>query len=331
MDDLISVIVPVYNKEKYIRKCLDSLLAQTYDNLEIILVDDGSTDLSSDICDEYAKKEDRIKVIHQENAGSSAARNRGIDCAQGAFIGFADADDFTEPDMYKILYEALKEHPDYEVAQLMSRCVDESGKEVQAPLKNSGNTIILRQRDYFKELLLHRGDSSFCTKLFRRKIVKAHRFMLNRLNEDFELLLRMMPEISGIVTVEQVGYNIVLSTQSVTRGKYNQKLYEDMMQHVEDARKLVDRSFPDFQEEMKKFELTQSLDFLLHIPTACMTRDNELLQKTVKLVKNSKEEIKTNSYFDEKQRKNLKILSAFPVKFVRQVHGMLMKIRHNEE
>ena len=148
---------------------------------------------------------------------------------------FADADDFTEPDMYKILYEALKEHPDYEVAQLMSRCVDESGKEVQAPLKNSGNTVILKQRDYFKELLLHKGDSSFCTKLFRRKIVRAHRFMLNRLNEDFELLLRMMPEISGIVTVEQVGYNIVLSTQSVTRGKYNQKLYAEV-------RKILDQN-----------------------------------------------------------------------------------------
>ena len=91
---LVSIIVPVYKAEKYIHRCIDSLLAQTYKNIEVVLVDDGSTDLSRKIADEYAKKEDRIKVIHQENEGASAARNPGLEIAQGEYIAFLDSEDW---------------------------------------------------------------------------------------------------------------------------------------------------------------------------------------------------------------------------------------------
>ena len=107
---LISVIVPVYNVEKYLRQCLDSIINQTYRNLEIILVDDGSTDSSGIICDEYAQIDARIKVIHKENGGLSSARNAGLDvCTSGGdFIAFVDSDDWLEPDMYERLYETSK-------------------------------------------------------------------------------------------------------------------------------------------------------------------------------------------------------------------------------
>lgn len=91
---LISVIIPVYNVEKYLRRCLDSVIAQTYQKLEIICVDDGSIDDSGKICDQYAVRDARIKVIHQENQGLSAARNRGIDAADGEYIAFVDSDDY---------------------------------------------------------------------------------------------------------------------------------------------------------------------------------------------------------------------------------------------
>ena len=103
MDKLISVIVPVYKVEKYLSKCVDSIINQTYKNLEIILVDDGSPDNSGKMCDEYAKKDGRIKVIHKENAGVSQARNTGIDVAKGDFIAFVDSDDFLCEDMYEKL------------------------------------------------------------------------------------------------------------------------------------------------------------------------------------------------------------------------------------
>ena len=104
---LISVIVPIYKVEKYLSKCIESIIAQEYSNIEIILVDDGSPDNCGKICNDYAIKDNRIKVIHKENGGLSSARNAGIDIAQGEYIGFVDSDDTIEPYMYEKLYNAI--------------------------------------------------------------------------------------------------------------------------------------------------------------------------------------------------------------------------------
>ena len=108
MEELISVIVPIYKVEHYLPKCIDSIIHQTYQNLEIILVDDGSPDNCPEICDEYAKRDKRIKVVHQENGGLSAARNSGVEMANGEFLCFVDSDDYIHPKMYEILYKNLK-------------------------------------------------------------------------------------------------------------------------------------------------------------------------------------------------------------------------------
>ena len=107
MEDLISVIIPVYNVELYLRRCIDSVIKQTYKNLEIILVDDGSTDKSGEICDEYASLDNRISVIHKENGGLSSARNAGLKNAHGEYFGFVDSDDAIVEDMYEYLYDIL--------------------------------------------------------------------------------------------------------------------------------------------------------------------------------------------------------------------------------
>ena len=104
MSEKISIIIPVYNVEKYLRRCLNSIINQTYKDIEIILVDDGSTDNSGKICDEYKEKDNRIVVIHKENGGLSDARNAGIDIAKGKYIGFIDSDDFADIRMYEIIY-----------------------------------------------------------------------------------------------------------------------------------------------------------------------------------------------------------------------------------
>ena len=104
----ISIIVPVYNVEKYLNRCFDSILNQTFTDFELILVDDGSTDNSGIICYEYKTKDNRIKVIHKENGGLSSARNAGLDIARGKYIGFVDSDDFINKDMYKILFDTIQ-------------------------------------------------------------------------------------------------------------------------------------------------------------------------------------------------------------------------------
>ena len=109
-DALISVIVPVYKVEQYLPKCVESILAQTYTNLEILLVDDGSPDNCGAICEEYARKDPRIKVIHKENGGLSSARNAALDIARGEYIGFVDSDDWIQPEMYETLLSGIKKN-----------------------------------------------------------------------------------------------------------------------------------------------------------------------------------------------------------------------------
>lgn len=112
--ELVSIILPVYNGEKYLRECIDSILASTYQNLEVILIDDGSTDRSGPICDEYAEKDSRIKVIHQENKGLISARNCGLSISNGAYIAFVDADDQVSPVFYEEMVSAMEtEHADF--------------------------------------------------------------------------------------------------------------------------------------------------------------------------------------------------------------------------
>lgn len=110
MDKLLSIIVPVYNVEKYLRRCLDSILAQTYKNIEVILIDDGSPDNSGEICDEYASRDNRIRTFHIENNGVSSARNFGLKKAKGEYIGFVDSDDYIAPEMYEVLVKNLEEY-----------------------------------------------------------------------------------------------------------------------------------------------------------------------------------------------------------------------------
>lgn len=114
---LITVIVPVYNVEKYLRRCLDSIIRQTYQNLEILCIDDGSIDNSGEICEQYAARDARIKVIHQENQGLSTARNRGLDAAEGEYIAFVDSDDYILEDMYKRCW------PNFWITMSISVCV----------------------------------------------------------------------------------------------------------------------------------------------------------------------------------------------------------------
>lgn len=113
MDKLLSIIVPVYKAEKHLDRCVESILSQTYGNIELVLVDDGSPDASPAMCDSWAKRDWRVRVIHKKNNGASSARNAGLDMASGEYIGFVDADDFVEPDMYETLMKnALENNAD---------------------------------------------------------------------------------------------------------------------------------------------------------------------------------------------------------------------------
>ena len=133
----VSIVVPIYNVEKYLKQCIESIINQTLQDIEIILVDDGSPDNCPQICDEYAKKDSRIKVVHKKNGGLSSARNAGIEVATGDFIGFVDSDDYIELDMYEKMYNIAKEnHVDFVVSDYYK--VSDKGKIITTIDMNEG-------------------------------------------------------------------------------------------------------------------------------------------------------------------------------------------------
>ena len=150
--DLISVIVPIFNVEAYLRPCIESILASTYTTLQIILVNDGSTDHSGEICDEYTRKDTRIEVIHQKNAGLSPARNSGMKAAKGKYISFIDGDDYIHPQMYEVLLEALQEG-NYSFSMILGKQVYDNDKSYSIP--SAYTKSILTQEIMIKSLFNH--------------------------------------------------------------------------------------------------------------------------------------------------------------------------------
>ena len=325
MNELVSVIVPVYNSKEYINKCVDAILSQSYRNLEVILVDDGSKDESLKICREYETADERIRVFTKENGGSSSARNLGIRNASGAYICFCDSDDYYEPDLVEKLSEVFDEYPDAVIAQCMAICRKEDGSLESGPLKDSGKIVRETNEEYFRELLLHLGDSSFCSKMIRSDFMKRFAFPEGRLNEDFELLVYMLQEFDCIYTYEITGYNIVLRFGSNTRNVYKPLFYNCMIENSDMAAGVAAKKFPSLETEARKFQLYQRLDYMLHIPLSAM-KENPVSEKVIRELKEWRADIKTNPYLAKKDRRNLLILSRSP-RFSKWVHNRIMFLK----
>ncbi len=171
MENLISVIIPIYNTQEYLPQCLDSVINQTYENLEIILVDDGSTDGSGEICDEYAKRDARVVVIHRENGGESCARNAGLDVAKGEYIAFCDCDDWLETNMYSVLiHEAVSNNLDIIASSWISEAEHKTEKIIN--LAEASSDVILRDEllEYIYKRDKYRGFAYMWNKLYRREL-----------------------------------------------------------------------------------------------------------------------------------------------------------------
>ncbi len=327
MQELISVIVPIYNVEEYLDRSVRALLNQTYQNLEIILVDDGSTDNSGKMCDDFAKEDARVRVFHKENGGSSTARNVGIREARGSYIGFCDSDDYAEPDLYENLYKVFQENNDVVIAQAMTSIFSEDGKLVFGPYRDSGNVNYISREEMFRMLMMHVGDSSFCTKLIRADYMKQFLFPEGELNEDFELLLRMLDGVEGIYSLEKSGYNIILRGNSNTRSVFRKAYYNAMIANSNKAYKIMEEKYPQFQAEAERFWFFQRLDYLLHIPVKAMGKENEVCTQIIKELKVNREKIKKNQHLTQKEKKNLLILSYVP-RLSKRCHNILMKLKH---
>lgn len=214
----ISVIVPVYNVEKYLKKCVDSIIAQTHKNLEIILIDDGSTDSSLKICEEYAKDE-RVKLICQENSGAAAARNAGIDAASGDYIHFADADDYLEPNMYE---ELLKVSVEYNADFVSCSCFfDYENSEQSVKGYNDSQVRVMTVNEYFGNYL--KGDFllTVWNHICKREICAGVKFPFREelyYGEDGYTAIPTLQRTKKIAYLGKAFYHYVQSENSLVRG-----------------------------------------------------------------------------------------------------------------
>ncbi|NBJ91296.1 glycosyltransferase family 2 protein [Parablautia muri] len=332
---LISVIVTAYNIEKYLPRCVDSLLAQTYEPMEIILVDDGSTDGTGGICDEYAQKSKFIHVIHKENGGPSSARNAGLKIAKGDYIGYVDGDDWTEPSMYKDMLEACLD-TGAEIAICSYRQVGEGAEEVHP----TGKVLALSRQEAL-ELYIN-GDPQYhiyhsvWSKLFDRKVIKDIRFPEGRKSEDIMYTTWALTKASKCVFLDTLYYNYMVDRSgSIMNSRLHERRFQDEIPFWKEQReyliglgmqKLAEKAMYQFYRKMVFYYV----DFL----DRGMKKSGRQL---IALLQEEKQEIKKiyrKSYVALGDKVRMKLILAWPgayYKVVKAYDRFVIPLRQHKD
>ena len=249
-NNLISIVVPIYNVEKYLKQCIDSVINQTYKNLEIILVDDGSTDSCAYICDEYTKKDERIKVIHKKNGGLSDARNVGLDIAKGEYVSFIDSDDYISEDFIEKMYNALIDN-NAEISQCNLVKVNDNA-EILEKIGYIDNIKIETSYEMLKDLYTgHWENTIACNKLFNIQLLENIRFPVGKVHEDEFTTYKILYKASKIAIVEDYLYKYRQNSNSITGKQFKEKrldaiqAYEERLEFFKekDEKDLYDLTF----------------------------------------------------------------------------------------
>lgn len=271
MEELISIIVPVYNVEKYLEKCVDSIIKQTYKNIEIILVDDGAKDNSGKICDELKEKDNRIKVIHKPNGGLSDARNAGLKIAKGEYIGFVDSDDYIAEDMFETLYNLNKEN-DSDIS-IVSYYEIYNGKVIG--VRESDKLEILNRTEAIKELLVDAKIQSYAwNKLFKRELFENTEFPTNKNFEDIATTLLLFEKANKVVLLENPKYYYVRRDDSII-GVKNYKTYKDYLDVIYDKFLYLDGKY----EELDLYNAYNFIINMIWVYTIIVTFELDELYK----------------------------------------------------
>lgn len=229
----VSVIVPVYNVEKYLDRCIESLIKQTYKDLEIILVDDGSPDNCGHLCDEWAKKDSRIVVYHKENGGLSDARNYGIDRCTGEYIAFADSDDYVAENYIEFMYNLLVENRNCNVSAC-DICAVRNG--VEAPYSDFQGSVVFNRRDAFEKVLYHDLiDVAAYAKLYKKEVFDGIRYPVGRVYEDTYVFGDILNKTDYIVFGGEALYYYVQRDDSIVNGAFSEK----RLQYIDSVDRLV--------------------------------------------------------------------------------------------
>lgn len=219
----VSIIVPIYNVAPYLSKCIDSILGQSFEDFECILVNDGSTDNSGEICDKYSKADNRIKVIHKENGGLSSARNAGLDVATGDYIGFIDSDDYIHRDFISILLNAmLTYNTEVSVCEFLDVSDDDDFSVTKTDITCPPPRICPIKEAFSDNEIWHHIDS-VCNKLFRRDLFDNARFPCGLINEDTYIKPEIYSKVTSIAFIDYPLYYYYHSPNSILRSDFSLK------------------------------------------------------------------------------------------------------------
>lgn len=257
--DLITVIIPVYNIENCLKHCVYSVINQSYKNLQIILVDDGSTDCSGKVCDELALRDGRIQVIHKKNGGLSDARNAGLNEAKGKYIGFVDGDDYIDKDMYEDLYAAI-----CDTQADMASCgyYREAGDTTDIRGYSKENQVLDRVQAY-AAFFMHASiiGCSCCNKLFAKSIFEELRFKEGIQSEDLEFLYRAFDVVERVVCINKIEYHYVYREGSITESPFNERNMNTLAT-FDEMMTFISEKYPIVQKQGYAYQLEWSLNLL---------------------------------------------------------------------
>ena len=246
MEPLISVIVPVYKVEQYLDRCVQSLLCQTYENVEILLVDDGSPDNCPQMCDEYAAKYEKIQVIHQENKGLSGARNTGIDYAKGELLAFIDSDDKWSPYFLESLYGALKKY-DADISQCRWEYMH--GDELKEAYDADANCECFTGREMLSNLFIQTGAYYVVAwnKLYKKELFENIRYPEGRIHEDEATTYKLFDQAEKCVFVDNALYGYFVGTggTSITRNGFNMKKLDWRTANKERVQYFIEKDYKE--------------------------------------------------------------------------------------
>lgn len=293
MGEKISVIVPVYNVEQYLERCVDSIINQTYTNLEIILVNDGSTDNSGKLCDELAKKDERIRVIHKENGGLSDARNRGIDEAESDLVGFIDSDDYIDSDMYEVLLKNLN-NTDADLSMCALYDVYNNTPEAQVANKE---TWELSSEQAIKMVMEAKILSvTAVNKLYRKSLFSELKFEVGKIAEDAFIMIKLLDKCKKIVATNEKKYYYVHRENSITTQKFSTK-FLNVIEAYEQNSNIILEKYPklkDVAQTRMNWAYFYVLDRLLLDDNY---NDKELENKLISYLKNHRKDILNDPLF----------------------------------
>lgn len=253
-NELVTIVVPVYNVEKYLERCINSLVHQTYSPLEIILVDDGSTDGSPAVCDRFASEYPFIHVIHQKNGGLSAARNTGTKNSMGTYICYVDSDDYCDLDMVEYLvYLKDKYHADMSVSGY--RLAFENRKMIKNLVFGDGREEVLDSHDCIRNMLYHKNiEISAWAKLYKTEVMKEISYPIGKKCEDIGTTYKTFLVCQRIACGYQPKYNYCLRPDSITTKPFNEKDF-DMLELADDMCRDVLTVYPDLEKAIIRYRV----------------------------------------------------------------------------